>query len=170
MIRDRHFFAGNQVCSEKVSVPNTMKRRDTQSSPLQAITISLMRFIAKLQGKRYFRTGSCTRCGSCCRNMKLLYKDRTVETLEEFGELVKSDSAFAIFTPSQGNGLLTFTCRHIRANGSCDNYGSRPESCRRYPDAAQIEHYRGDMIEGCGYELHTVEIFEKIFSRELKSR
>jgi len=180
MIGDRHYFSGNQSAQKKCLSPNirnhrilytqtNMKRRSTQISPLEAIATSLARLAAKLQGKRYFRTGSCTRCGECCRNMKLLYNGKIVETLEEFEELVKSDSSFAIFTPSEGDGPLTFTCSHILNKGTCGIYGTRPESCRRYPDPVQMENHGGDMIEGCGFELHRVESFERIFSREVEA-
>jgi hypothetical protein len=56
------------------------------------------------------------------------------------------------------------------AKGTCGNYGNHPESCRRYPDPVQIDNHWGDMGEGCGFELHTVENFETIFTREMESR
>jgi Fe-S-cluster containining protein len=145
------------------------KRASKGASLWRRIGIAMLRLINRMRGKRHFRLGSCSRCGGCCRQMRLLYNGRVINRLEDYHHLLESDPSFAIFKPSAvGERPLTFTCIHVNAQGLCGNYAGRPESCRIYPDGDQIRGFSGDMIEGCGYELIPVESFDAHFSRALK--
>jgi hypothetical protein len=135
------------------------------------LKIFVLRISARIKGRRHFRIGSCFRCGMCCRQMRLFYRDKLIDTCAEFQALLESDPSFSIFTPTVGGeGPLTFTCIHVTDQGRCDNYSKRPASCRAYPDGDLVGRFKGDMIEGCGYELITVDSFDGIFSRCLKDK
>jgi hypothetical protein len=71
-----------------------------------------------VKGKHYLRTGSCHSCGKCCKNLYLIYEDRTLQTQEEFTKLQRTTPDYRHFKvmdkTEQG---LVFQCVHLTVTG-----------------------------------------------------
>ncbi len=111
-------------------------------------------FINKVQSSKYIRKGHCKQCGSCCRNIAFLIKDKPVSTEEQF-ELMKQMNRhyknFFISGRDNDNALL-FTCRELDENNRCKVYHFRGLLCRLYPNPnSSFIANGGTMRDNCGF-------------------
>lgn len=100
----------------------------------------------------YRQVGTCLRRGSCCH---------TILMPEPKGLLTR----FFYFWNTQVNGfflrrarpivmnerrMVVMGCRHLKENGQCAHYRTRPMICRQWPRI----HYFGHpvILKGCGFQ------------------
>lgn len=126
-------------------------------------------FYKHILRKKYYKTGSCSRCGACCTRIYVRHMKDTVKSKEEFVKLQKLHPFYANLT-IQGedeNGLI-FSCNNFDIeNHICKIHKSRPGICRRYPDEA-IFSYGASLSEECGYRFTPIDKFREILENARK--
>ena len=92
------------------------------------------RAVRLVRPPRFVVTGSCHRCGDCCR-MIVADPPRLVKDTALLRLLVLYHRALRNFTVTgRGpNDEVIFSCGHLRADGRCGIYARRPLLCRNYP-------------------------------------
>ncbi len=108
------------------------------------------------------RTGSCVRCGSCCRDINLRYQSRWIKDEVEFIDMKGDDQEYLRFQSSGKDhyGHLIFQCRYLLENGSCGDYQNRPDICRSYPTKSLMLS-GGTLPPSCGYQISLTIPFDK---------
>lgn len=105
----------------------------------------------------YVRTGSCARCGVCCRGLAvemplwLAHRERLVAWVVRWHDIVLNFE----FKGRDGRWLL-YSCRHCREEKTIDGIRAvcgvrhfRPRLCRFYPRAPL--HGHPSLHPSCGY-------------------
>ena len=123
-------------------------------------------FYKKILRRTYYRTGSCSGCGRCCKQIYVRHAKNVIQTEEEFKRL-KMLHPFYTYLISTGKdeiGLI-FECTNLDEETKlCKIHKNRPLICRRYPQEA-IFTMGGELAENCGYKLTPIESFEEVFER-----
>lgn len=99
-------------------------------------------------------TGTCIKCGKCCKNLILTYKNRPVTDKKQFNKLIERDNFYSRFSPihiSQDNSLIYFSCNYLQ-NNKCRDHSNRPHICRQYPSPAMLKK-GGKLLPECGYKI-----------------
>lgn len=108
-------------------------------------------------GKR--RTGSCKKCGNCCKDLYIDVKLSQV-TDYEFEDYLKwinchvnVNAIVKDFKKREIEINIKNPCKHLKDNGdgtySCAIHENKPEICRHYPE----EDYGDDVSHNCGYKF-----------------
>ena len=121
------------------------------------IFVLLDNYLTNIPKKIFFRTkyqltGSCKRCGQCCKGIYLQISPNQIGS-----KLFRSLAIwwicwlfdFILIKIDYDNKYLVFTCKHVQKNGSCGNYFWRPNVCRNYP---LVDYFKQpSFLPGCGY-------------------
>ncbi len=130
----------------------------------------ILRFLhLKIRGKEYFISGSCNRCGNCCRKISLKTSKGWIRSEEHFKKMVKEHEDFDRFviTGKDEQGFLQFTCSWLLPSGECRDHVNRLAICRKYPSKS-LMFCGGHIPEECGYTIETVTPFRKILEEETR--
>jgi Fe-S-cluster containining protein len=149
--------------------PFDMKNRITELLAACRLT-GLVRYLNyKWFGRDIILTGQCRRCGACCRNLVLDIHGEWVRSEEDFFALKEENPDYARFriTGRGKDGLLRFTCDRLTEDGCCRDHENRLPICRNYPERDMF-FMNGDLLPGCGYELHQDVPFERVLCRKMK--
>ena len=118
--------------------------------------------------RKYYRTGKCNACGSCCQKIYVKHTE-VIQTEREF-ERLKKMHAFYTYLKIVGKdetGLI-FECKNLdKETKKCKIHKKRPGICRRYPQE-ELFAMGGNLAEHCGYRLLPVECFEDVFNKVQK--
>ena len=101
----------------------------------------------------YEITGSCKKCGKCCRYMYSVdtYTEKEFKIMQF---LYPKYKRFYIRGKDE-YGNFIFACKLVNDDGTCSDYKHRLRMCRNYP--AKKIMFNGIMHEGCGYTVHKKE-------------
>lgn len=119
--------------------------------------------------KKYYRYGSCKRCGACCSRIYVRHQKDTIKTEDEFKILQKLHPFYSYLTVegSDDTGLF-FSCNNFDSeNHICKIHKSRPGICRRYPDEL-IFSMGACLSEGCGYYFKPIDKFQDVLNNAKK--
>ncbi len=87
--------------------------------------------------RKYYRHGSCLKCGACCTNIYIRHKNKVIQTIEEFEEIKKCDPYsfyHQIDVIDKDDFGLIFSCTWFNKDKRiCSNHKKRPSICRNYP-------------------------------------
>lgn len=119
--------------------------------------------------RKYYRTGSCNRCGACCSRIYVNHKRDIIKSEEEFEKLKKLHPFYTYIEviDKDENGLV-FKCNKFdKEKRICTIHKIRPGICRRYP-SEEIFKMGAVMSENCGFIFTPIESFKEVFNREAK--
>lgn len=105
--------------------------------------------------------------GNCCRQVILGFRGRPIAARATFEKLLKRKPDFAMFVPHEqlgSDGILRFRCSNLGSDNRCSIHPTRPDLCRRYPDADMV-HYGGALLPGCGYKIESEKSFDEILEK-----
>ncbi len=142
--------------------------RHVLSLPVAAV-VQLLRL--KIFGKQYLLSGTCLRCGQCCRGINLKYHKGWIRRKHQFNELLKENPEYQRFTMTAKDhmGYLQFSCSWYAPGIGCQDYANRLDICRRYPNRSLLLH-GGILLQGCGYRVDEGVPFEKYLRTELNKK
>lgn len=149
-------------------LPPTIRRTlQLAALPLVLLDVAAQKLVRLVFRPRWRLTGGCERTGSCCRYISQhsssggLLVGRGADRLlrwwatEVNGFYVRpfvveagvvTDGAGA---DGEGAEVVVYSCRHLTAEGSCDNYRLRPMLCRMWP---RVDFFsKPSLHKGCGY-------------------
>ena len=118
-------------------------------------------FYSKILKRKYYRTGSCLKCGKCCRYM-YSFDTYTTTDFKIMQFLFPAYRRFYIRGKDE-DGNLIFACKYVTEEGLCSVYDKRLRMCKKYP-ASKIG-YPGKLHKGCGYQVE-----DKSFESYLKNK
>lgn len=98
----------------------------------------------------YEITGSCKKCGKCCRYM-YSYDTYTPKEFQIMQFLFPAYKWFYIKGKDEFGNLI-FACKYVTKDGLCSVYDKRLAMCKRYP-VPKIR-YPAKLHDGCGYTVH----------------
>ena len=119
--------------------------------------------------RKYFRYGSCNRCGDCCSKIYVNHKKDTIKTVEEFEKLKKLHPFYTFLEviDKDINGLV-FKCNKFdKEKHICTIHKFRPGICRRYPSEI-ILNMNGAMSDKCGFYFKPIDSFKDILKKQQK--
>ncbi len=119
--------------------------------------------------RKYFRYGSCKRCGACCTKIYVSHKKDVIKTEEEFLKLKKIHPFYTYLTmiDKDENGLV-FKCNKFDSEKRiCTIHKIRPLICRKYPDEI-IFKMGASMAENCGFYFKPIDNFKEILLKQMK--
>ena len=126
----------------------------------------LKRFFFKHVLKRtYYRSGSCSNCGECCKQIYVRHARNVVQTVKEH-EKLKLLHPFYTYLKVVGKDEigLVFECQNVDPiTNLCKIHKKRPAICRRYP-VEEIFMMGGELGKNCGYKFTPIDSFDEIFS------
>ena len=142
--------------------------RHVLSLPVASL-VKLLRL--KIFGKEYLLSGTCLRCGRCCRLINLKYHKGWIRAEHQFHEVLKENPNYERFTVTAKDhmGYLQFNCSWYDPENGCLDYANRLDICRRYPNTSLLLH-GGSLLQGCGYRIDEGVPFEKYLCKELKKK
>ena len=105
-------------------------------------------------------TGSCSKCGSCCKNLLLMIYDDVIIDKATFENVQKTNAFYQNFeiTGTTSDDELTFRCKLLIDN-KCSIYKKRPFLCRNYPTAKMFKS-GGSLHEKCTYVVKARKGFD----------
>ncbi len=125
-------------------------------------------YYLKILKRKYYRHGSCAKCGACCRNIYIRHKNDVIKTKDDFENLKKTDSYpfWKLIEITGADELgLTFRCKlYDEENKLCKKHKKRPGICKRYP-SEEIFSMGAQLKEGCGYYFKPIESFREVLER-----
>jgi len=132
----------------------------------------LKRFIySKVLKKKYYRSGSCNCCGSCC---KKIYVQNAKGVIKEESEFERLQLLHRFYTYLKVVGKdetgLIFECSNLDSETNrCKIHNNRPSICRRYPQE-EMFIMGGAICDDCGYKFEPIIPFSEVFEKINKSR
>jgi len=130
----------------------------------------LKKFLYKyILRRKYYRYGSCARCGDCCSKIYVNHKKGIIKEEEEFLKLRKLHPFYTYIeiVDKDENGLV-FKCNKFDADKRiCTIHKSRPGICRRYPSEIILK-MNAVMSEKCGYFFKPIDSFSDVLKKEKK--
>lgn len=105
---------------------------------------------------KYYLTGSCKKCGMCCRRMYSFdtYEELDFELMKKFFPKYRR---FNIIDKDEYDNFL-FECSLIGEDGLCTDYENRLGMCKKYP-YYQVGQTT-ELPEYCGFKLMPEKSFE----------
>ena len=121
--------------------------------------------------RKYYRFGSCNRCGACCSRIYVKHISNVIQDEEEFKRLKKLHPFYAsleiVDKDEQG---LVFKCNKFDSeNHKCTIHFFRSAICRKYP-SEEIFKFHGVMSENCGYFFKPIDSFKEILNVLMKEK
>lgn len=122
--------------------------------------------------RKYYRYGSCNRCGDCCTKIYVRHKNGIIKDINEFEKLKYKHPFYAglMVVETNDNGVL-FMCKHYnREERKCNIHKFRTAICRKYP-SEEILKFNAYIPEQCGYHFVPIDKFSDILKKaEKKSK
>lgn len=116
--------------------------------------------------RKYYRVGSCAKCGKCCKNIYVKHGKKFISDPELFNRL-KPLHPFYFDLEIIGKdptGLL-FACKNLdETTHTCKIHNKRAKICRDYP-MEEILKMGGTLAEGCGYRFEPIEKFSEVLDK-----
>ena len=111
---------------------------------------------------RYKVTGACRKCGKCCRDirMKDAYDEKDFKLTQFFFPKYRR---FEIIGKDE-NGDLILSCKLLNEDGTCSDYATRLNLCRRFPN--KILYFQGVLQDGCGFKVEPEKKFEDYLKKK----
>ena len=105
---------------------------------------------------KYSLTGSCKKCGMCCREMYSIdtYEELDFELMKKF---FPNYRRFYIVDKDE-YGNFRFACNLIGEDGLCTDYKNRLGMCKKYP-FYHLGH-SSELPEYCGFKILPDKSFE----------
>jgi len=124
---------------------------------------------SKILGKKYYRTGKCNCCGSCCRK---IYVQSAKGVIKDKNELEKLKLLHRFYTYLNVIGEdeigLIFECTQLDTETNlCKIHDDRPDICRRYPQE-EMFMMGGATCDDCGFKFEPIIPFEEVLQKTLK--
>lgn len=121
-------------------------------SSFAALEAAATRVVQLVRPPRFVITGSCYRCGDCCRMIvanppRLLHKYGLLRLFAAYHRLAHG----FVVTARGPAGEVIFSCMHLRADRRCGIYKRRPLLCRNYPVLPFFETPR--VMPACSYSV-----------------
>ncbi len=129
-------------------------------------------FYTVILRRKYYRSGKCNCCGSCCEKIYVKHGRGGVikeEKLFEHLRLLHSFYDDLVCIGSDEIGLV-FSCKNLDSETrKCKKHNTRAKICRDYP---QEELFRlgGAMGENCGYKFTPITSFDEVLKKASKKR
>ena len=121
--------------------------------------------------RKYYKKGSCLRCGACCRNIYVRHNQNIIKTKEEFQNIKQNDSySFYqhIEIVGQDDFGLIFSCRKYDTEKKlCKDHKNRPSICKNYP-SEEIFSFGAQLQDNCGYYFEPIEKFNEVLDKIMK--
>ena len=124
---------------------------------------------SKILRKKYYRTGKCNCCGSCC---KKIYVQSSKGVIKDKNELEKLKLLHRFYTYLNVIGEdeigLIFECTQLdEKTNLCKIHDDRPDICRRYPQE-EMFMMGGATCDDCGFNFEPVIPFEEVLQKAIK--
>lgn len=116
--------------------------------------------------RKYYRQGSCVRCGACCSRIYVNHQKGMIRDEQEFEKLKKLHPFYTYLEiiDRDENGLV-FKCNKFdKEKHICTIHKFRPGICRRYPSEI-IMKMHGVMHEDCGFYFKPIDSFSDILNK-----
>lgn len=120
--------------------------------PFIAIDLAMQKVARILIPPPFKIAGKCTRRGNCCHYIMI----RKPKGPFAWAYLLWNTQVNGFYLRSkedyeyENHKVLIMGCRHLRKDGSCGSYRTRPMVCRKWP---VIEHFGFPRIlKGCGFK------------------
>lgn len=122
-------------------------------------------FYKNILHKKYYRHGSCKRCGACCSRIYVSHGKHTIDSEEEFESLRYRYPFYSYLTVEGKDDIgLIFSCSNFDAEKHiCKIHKTRPGICRRYPDEF-VFSMGACLSDGCGYSFTPIEKFSEVLA------
>ena len=132
---------------------------------------AIRHMLLRITGRKVLLSGTCRRCGSCCRRINLEAAGGWVRSKEVFAAVVQDHPEYSRFSiiGRDGQGFLLFSCSWCTEAGLCRDYHNRLPICRGFPDSSLL-FSGGSLPAECGYMLTTGVPFAKVLEKERKNR
>lgn len=123
-------------------------------------------FYLKILRRHYYRTGSCNRCGKCCKRIYVKTHNHVITDEKDFKNLQYRHRFYTYLTivGKDEIGLLFSCSNYDEEQGICKIHKTRPGICRRYPQE-EIFRMGGELSENCGYKFIPIESFKEVFDK-----
>ncbi|MCF7852782.1 MAG: YkgJ family cysteine cluster protein [Simkaniaceae bacterium] len=121
--------------------------------PLVLMDLAAQKIARLIIRPPFKQVGQCKRRGNCCHYIMMKKSRFPFHMIERFWAVQINGFYFRHDEPVHYDGreVHIMGCRHLKKNGSCNNYRLRPLVCRRWP---VIEHFGyPKTLKGCGYQL-----------------
>lgn len=121
--------------------------------PLAGISRLQELLARQLLPRRWPLSGSCNRCGRCCRLLAVgvpAWLGRRSRLLAMVRGYYEENYGF-VYEGFRADGCVVFSCASLGSDNLCRIYRRRPRLCRQYPDAWGPD--RPDLYPECGYRL-----------------
>lgn len=97
-----------------------------------------MRFVARPPVPDRLPGDEVARCtGHCCRSFIIRRSMEAIRAEAEDGDADSATMVDMVIPVRVTAGVQVYDCRHLRANGDCSIYESRPRMCRDYPGSSK---------------------------------
>lgn len=125
----------------------------------------------KISGRTVLLSGSCLRCGTCCKKINLEASGNWVRSEEVFLKISKDYPEYSRLKISgrDSQGFLVFSCTWCTPEGICRDYENRLTICRNFPDVSLV-FCGGGLPSGCGYRFQEGIPFDKVLAQELRKK
>lgn len=126
-------------------------------------------FYLKILKRKYYRIGSCNRCGKCCKRIYVKTFNHVIKDEKDFKRLQYIHRFYSYLTVVDKDdiGLLFSCCNYDEEKGICLIHKDRPGICRRYPQE-EIFHMEGELSKDCGYKFIPIESFSEVLKQVSK--
>lgn len=123
-------------------------------------------FYLKILRRKYYRVGSCARCGKCCKKIYVKTHNHVIKDEKDFKRLQYLHIFYTYLTVVDKDEIgLVFRCSNYdEENGLCKIHKKRPGICRRYPQE-ELFLMGGELSENCGYKFIPIETFSEVFEK-----
>ncbi len=126
----------------------------------------------KIFKKKYYKKGSCARCGACCENIYIRHKGGVIKSEAEFDNIKKEDSySFYKHITIIGKDKfgLVFACNKFdKEKKLCQDHKNRPSICKNYP-SEEIFSFGASLNPDCGFSFEPIEKFDEVFKKISKN-
>lgn len=138
---------------------------------LKEKNLDFQKFLAKLMGKKYLRTGQCKACGRCCKHIYVRHSKHIIKDEEEFKKLIPQHFFYSYLKVIDKTDTgLVFKCTKLdEEKGTCTAYSKRALLCHQYP-LEEVFMMGGTVSEDCGYKFTPIESFEEVLAKVKKSK
>lgn len=125
--------------------------------PLVLVDVAAQRLVRRIFRPRWRLEGGCARTGSCCRYISQhtssggLLVGRGADRLLRWWATEVNGFYVREFdvVDDEAAEVVVYSCRHLTAAGSCNDYAFRPTLCRTWP---RVDFFSEPSLhKGCGY-------------------
>lgn len=131
---------------------------------------NIKKFIyTKILKRKYYRFGSCSGCGKCCRKIYVQTHKHVIQDEKEFEKLKLMHRFYTYLKVIDKDETgLVFSCENLdEETNLCKIHKKRPGICKRYPQE-ELFMMGGELSEGCGYKMIPIIPFAEILDKLVK--